>query len=63
MLQEKLIIQDDGSNILHLNRLGLTQNLEPARENKTFPTTGTVNGPSSWNDHTYLRISMQCGIS
>ena len=47
----------------YLTRSGLTQNLEPARECRTFPTTGTLNGPSSWNDHTKLRISTQLGIS
>ena len=46
-----------------ITRLGLTQIIEPARENKTFPTCGALNGPSSWNDHTHLRISMQCRIS
>ena len=47
----------------HSNRLGLTQDFEPARENRTFPTCGALNGPSSWTDHTKLRISMQCRIS
>ena len=42
-------------------RLGLTSNSGPAREDRTFPTTGTLNGSSSWYDYTKLRLSMQCG--
>ena len=46
-----------------VTRLGLTQNLEPAREGRTFPSTGTLNGPSSCNGYTKLKISLQWGIS
>ena len=32
-------------------RSGLTINLEPAHEERTFPTTGTINGLLSWNNY------------
>ena len=38
-------------------RLGLTPILEPAREHRTFPSTGTVDVPSSWNACTKLGIT------
>ena len=44
-------------------RLGLTQNLEPARESRTFPTAGTVNGPSSWNTGTKHGITFLMEVS
>ena len=33
-------------------RLGLTPNVEPAVECRTFPFTGTLNDLSSWDDST-----------
>ena len=35
-----------------LSRLGLTPDSRSAREDRTFPITGTLNGLFSWNDHT-----------
>ena len=45
-------------SLLLLIRLGLTSNSGPARKDRTFSITGTLNGSSSWNDYTKLRISM-----
>ena len=42
--------------------LGLTPNSEPAREYRTFPYTGTLNSPSSWDDSTECEISKQWDI-
>ena len=44
-----------------LNRSGLTQNLEPSRECRTFPFSWTHYDSFSWNDCTKLRISMLRG--
>ena len=45
-----------------LSKLGLTPNLEPIREDRTFPITRTLNGPSSQDDETKYGISIQRGI-
>ena len=46
-----------------INRLGLTPNSEPAREDRTFPSTGTLNSPSSWNECTKYGISLERKVS
>ena len=46
-----------------ISRLGLTQNLEPARETRTFPIAGTVGDPSSWNTDTKPGITLHMEVS
>ena len=50
-------------NFFFLTRLGLTQNLEPARELRTFHKTGTVKVPSSWNTDTKHGITLHIEVS
>ena len=59
------IPQNISCSILHLvsfNRLGLTQNLEPTHEHRTFHSAGTVDGPSSWNAYIKLGITLQMEV-
>ena len=44
-------------------RLELTQNLEPARESRTFPSAGTVDDPSSWNTDAKHGITLHMEVS
>ena len=42
-------------------QVGANVEFRASPEDRTFPTTGTLNGSSSWYDYTKLRLSMQCG--
>ena len=46
-----------------VTRLGLTPNSEPAREDRTFPSTGTLNSPLSWNACTKYGITLERKVS
>ena len=46
-----------------VTRLGLTPNLELAREHRTFPSIGTVDGPSLWNADTKHGITLHKKVS